>query len=266
LEVMAERWSNQAQYSHGFLVPVFAAAVLLLRRPDVLPAWRPAWPGAMVMGGAVGLRIVAAELDNHFLDGFALVAMLAGTVLLVAGRDVFRWAWPSIAYLGFMLPLPFALEVTLSHPLQRLATVTSTFALQTLGYPALAEGNIILIDQVRLGVIEACSGLGMLMTFFAISTAMALVLRGPLVDRIVVLVSAVPIAVVANVVRITATGIAYYHLGADSEVGRAIMHDLAGWLMMPLALALLWLEWCYLQRLFPAVERPQPVLGYGSAT
>jgi exosortase len=148
-----------------------------------------------------------------------------------------------------MLPLPYQLEVALAHPLRRLATVMSTYTLQTLGYPAISEGNIIYIDQIRLGVVDACSGLGMLMTFFALSTAMALVIQAPLLDRLVLVASAIPIALVANVCRIGATGIAHHSFG--SETAQVVMHDLAGWLMMPFAMLLLWLELRFMGRLLP---------------
>jgi exosortase len=163
-----------------------------------------------------------------------------------------------------MLPLPFSLDQALSYPLQRLATICGTFLLQTFGYPAWAEGNVIMMDEIRLRVVDACSGLGMLMTFFALATALALIAKAPLPDRLGLVVSAIPIAVLANVLRITATGMAYYHLGPDSETAYAIMHDLAGWLMMPLALALLWLELNYLGWLLVPVEERQPVLAYSA--
>src|SRR5262249_56384836 len=84
-----------------------------------------------------------------------------------------RWALPAVAFLAFMIPLPYRLEVMVADPLQRLATTTSTFALQTLGLPALAEGKVILLNEVKIGIVEACSGLRMMMIFFAISTAVA---------------------------------------------------------------------------------------------
>ncbi|MCS7046046.1 MAG: exosortase/archaeosortase family protein [Gemmataceae bacterium] len=255
LTTLMERWSNEAQYSHGFLVPIFSLVILAMRRPRQVPPWQASWLGIPVVLSAIGLRWAAAEVDLQALDGASLLVMLFGVTLLVAGRQTLAWSWPALAFLGFMLPLPFAMEVALSHPLQRVATIASTYTLQTLGYPALAEGNVIVLEQMRLGVVEACSGLGMLMTFFALSTAMALVVQAPWPDRIVLIVSAIPIAIVANVLRITTTGMAYYHLGVDSTLAKAIMHDLAGWLMMPLALALLWLELCYLSRLLVPMPR-----------
>ena len=65
-----------------------------------------------------------------------------------------------------------------------MATTASTYLLQTLGFMAFAEGNVIQLNEARIGVVEACSGLSMLITFFALSTAAALVVKRPLLDRI----------------------------------------------------------------------------------
>jgi exosortase len=156
-----------------------------------------------------------------------------------------------------MLPLPYQMETGLAQPLQRLATVTSTFALQTLGLPAVAQGNIVLIDDIKIGVLEACSGLGMLMTFFALSTAVAFVIQRPFRDKIVVFLSAVPIGVLVNLIRITATGV--LHCTVGSYWANLVFHDLAGWLMMPLALGFLWLELFYLKRLWRLAGPVRPV-------
>ena len=126
---------------------------------------------------------------------------------------------------------------------------------RTLGCPALAEGNIIFIEDIPLGVEQACSGLGMLMTFFALATAMAMIVKASLTDRLILVASAIPIAILANVIRITATGYAYHLAGRDSALAQMIYHDLAGWLMMPLALAMLWFELRLLANLF--VDEPE---------
>jgi len=138
--------------------------------------------------------------------------------------------------------------------LRRMATQMSTYVLQTLGCPAMAEGNIIYIDDIQLGVAEACSGLGMLMTFFALATALALIVNASLPNRLVLVASAIPIAILANVIRISATGVAYHLGGKESELAQMIYHDLAGWLMMPLALGMLWLELKFLANLW--LEEP----------
>jgi exosortase/archaeosortase family protein len=119
-----------------------------------------------------------------------------------------------------------------------------------------AEGNVISIDEMKIGVLEACNGLGMLSAFFAISATVALVLRRPLLDRIVVFLSAVPIGVLMNLVRITATGLVYGAAGTGTA--QAFFHEVAGWMMMPLALAALWLELRLLGRLLVPRRTPRP--------
>ena len=255
---MSVRWSEDPQYSHGFLVPLFSLIILWSRREFAPKSLRNTnWWGLGLLAVGCLCRFVSAYLYLEPLDGFSLLPMLMGLCLLLGGMASLRWAWPAVAFLGFMLPLPYRLEMALSQPLRRLATNASTFALQTLGYPAIAEGNIIVVNDVRLGVIDACSGLGMLFTFFALATAVALLIDRPIADRIAIIFSAIPIALVVNIIRITSTGIAHISLGHD--IGHALMHDLAGWLMMPVALFLLWLELLFLKRLFISVDTSQPI-------
>jgi len=257
---MAQLWAHNPQYSHGFLVPVFALVVLWARRQaHVAASFRSSWWGLAVVGAAVALRLVGTYVGLGYLDGPSLLATLAGLCLFVGGKEALRWTWPALAFLGFMLPLPYKVETALAQPLRSVATTMSTYALQTLGWPAVAEGNVIVLEEFHLGVIDACSGLGMLMTFFALSTAVALVVPRRLADRLVIVASALPIAVLANVARITATGVVYQTLG--EEAAHALFHDLAGWLMMPLALGLLWLELALLSALLaePLPARPIPL-------
>jgi exosortase len=157
-----------------------------------------------------------------------------------------------------MVPLPFTIEVGLSHPLQRIGTIVSTFILQTLGVAAYAEGNIIVMGETRIGVVEACSGLSMLMIFFALSTAVTLLSRRSPLERTIIFLSAVPIALAANITRIVATAI--LHKVAGRELADLVFHDLAGWLMMPLALGMLWLVMRLLDWLLVPIPEREPAL------
>src|SRR5262249_5165438 len=132
---------------------------------------------------------------------------------LLGGWRYLGWAWPSIAFLAFMVPLPWRIETAMGPPLQGLATMASTYLLQTLGFMAFAEGNVIQLDEAKIGVVEACNGLSMLMTFVALSTAVAMVVRRPLVDRLVLVASSVPVALLANIFRITLTGVLHETVG-----------------------------------------------------
>jgi exosortase len=257
LGVLSHKWLNDPQYSHGYLVPAFAAWLLWSRRSLLTSApLQPSWWGIGLLLASILLRLAGTYLYFDWLDAVSLLPCLAGLFVLWRGRPALRWSWPALAFLLFMIPLPFRFESALAGPLQRIATLTSTYVMQTIGLPALAEGNTILLNQGRIGVVEACSGLSMLMIFFALSTAVALLIKRPLLDKALIVLGAIPIAVIANVARITVTGVAHELL--SPEIAHAIFHDWAGWLMMPFALGLLWVELWILSRLIaePTVSEP----------
>ena len=260
LEHLVYRWWHEPQASHGFIVPILALLVLWSRKQSFPAApLQPAFWGFGVIAAAAVVRLLAVYLyiAHDWFDGASLLLTLTGLVLLLGGTALLRWSWPALVVLLFLLPLPYGLEIALAAPLQRLATLAGTYTLQTLGFPAVSEGNVILLDDYQIGVEEACSGLGMLVTFFALSTTVALIIQRPLADRLVIFFSAIPIGVLMNLLRITATGVAYPLLGP--QVAHTIFHDMAGLLMMPLAAVTLWLELKFLSNLFVTREYNGPV-------
>jgi exosortase len=241
LSAMAGRWVHEPQYAHGYVVPLFSLFLLWRRRALLTGAMLEYnWWGVLPVLLGCGLHVAAAYLYFDWLDAASLVPCLLGICILLGGWPALRWAWPSIAFLFFMIPLPFRIETAFGSYLQSIATFASTYTLQTIGLPTVSEGNIIVLTHGRIGVAEACSGLSMLTTFFALATAVALFIRGPWLDKVIVVLSAAPIAVAANVARITTTALAQEWI--SPEAAHYLFHDLAGWLMMPLALALLWAE------------------------
>jgi exosortase len=257
---MADRWSKDPRYSHGYLVPVFSLALLWLRR-DRLAGWEPspsAW-GLVLLGVGAAVQLAGGYIHNGSVEGFALLPYLGGICVLLGGRRCLEWAWPSIAFLAFMIPLPWRVENALGPPLQSIATAASTYMLQTLGFMAFSEGNVIQLNEARIGVAEACSGLSMLITFVALSTAAALVVRRPLLDRIVLVASSIPVALLANIIRIITTGILHNTVGGHAA--KVFYHDLAGWIMIPLALLMYWFEIWILSHILvePEPKEPMPV-------
>lgn len=241
LEVLATRWDSEPLYSHCFLVPVFCGAIVWLRRDRLSEVTlAPNWLGVPLLLLGVGMRLAATRYYLEWFDGLSLIPCVAGLVLLSGGLPLLKVVYPAVLFLGFMVPLPFRLETTLAGPLQSVATLASTFGLQVCGYPAISEGNVILIHDYTIGVAEACSGLRMLVVFFAVSTAAAICIRKPLWEKTLVVLSALPIAILCNVIRIVATGVVFE--AAGKEMAKLVFHDLAGWLMMLLAVALLRLE------------------------
>lgn len=248
------------QYSHGWLVPVFAAALVWMRREPLVEA--PAaqrWSGVALLGGSLAARVACAWFGLDVPDMWTFVPCLAGLVLLVGGWAMFRWAGPAVGFLIFMFPLPWSVEKELLLPLQKSATQASTYALQTLGIEACREGqsNVIRLPDERLGVVDRCSGLRMATIFFAFSVAIVLVAHRRWWENLLILLSAVPIAMAVNVARITLTGILY--LATNRGLAQSFFHDWAGYFMMPLALGLLWLELIVLSHLFCEEEKTRPL-------
>jgi exosortase len=253
LTELAARWGSDSRYSHGYFVPLFAAYLMWARRGLLRgPATRLNWCGLLLLLAGLGMRFAGTYLFLDWLAAIALLPCLTGVVMLGGGWHGLHAAWPAIAFLGFMVPLPFRVEIALAGPLQRVATIASTYVLQTLGFVTFAEGNVICLGPVRIGVVEACSGLSMLVIFFALSTAVSFFIKRPWPIRALVVISAVPIALAANIVRITVT--AMLHETVGSEWADYVFHDLAGWLMMPLALGFLWVEMVLVAWIFPQVE------------
>lgn len=256
-QTMADRWSEDPRYAHGYLVPIFAVVLLWLRRDrleglGLTPSY---WGGPLILLG-LALQLGGAFFYYEWFEAAAILPLAAGLCVSCLGVSSLRWSWPAIGFLAFMVPLPFRLEGMMAHPLQKIGTLISTYALQTIGLPAVAEGNVILIDDVRIGVVEACSGLGMIFTFIAMSAGVAILCSRPMLDRLAILVSAIPIAIAVNVMRITCTAMA--HRLSGSVAAGMIFHDFAGWLMMPAGLALLWLELVLLTHLLVESEAPRP--------
>lgn len=265
----------------GFLfagVSIVGAGLLL--RPTE-PDWShfaPSWWGLPLLVGGIVMRLASAHYYFEWFDHLSLIPCLGGIVLLTLGRRAIHWAWPAVVFVVFMIPLPHSLEGAMREPLRKVGTIAGTFLMQTLGLPAAADGNRheILVGGMthRIGVDEACSGLSMLMIFFALCTAVAVVIRRPIWEKGIVLASALPIALIANILRITTTGMMLYSLEGEhvfvgwgdfalidmsgSDFAQSFFHDWAGWMMMPLALVLLWLELAIVSRII-VVEEDVPM-------
>jgi exosortase len=256
------RWSTDPQYSHGYLVLAFSLYLLWGRRAQVQgKVLQPAWAGFVVLLAGALMRLAGSYYYFPWLGSLSLLPTLAGLSLLLGGRAALAWSWPSIAFLAFLLPLPYGLQVALAAPLQEMATSASTYLLETCGIPVLAQGNVIHLREYDVGVVEACNGLSMLITFAALCTGLAMVVRRHWIDKTVIVLSAIPIALVVNVLRIAATALLYETSG--KYWGDLVFHDLAGWLMMVAALALLGIELRVLGRLLgDAPGKAQPAMLY----
>ena len=251
---MARKWWTDPQYSQGYVVPAFAAFLFWLRRHDLAgEKCRPNWWGAVLLASGVVLRLAGTVFYIDWVEAISLLPALWGSTVLLFGWQGLRHTWYATAFLFFMIPLPFRVETGLSQPLQRVATLSSTYTMQTLGFPAFAEGNVIVLNEERVGIVTACNGLGMLMLFFALAVGLAIVLDKPALDKVLIIAAAVPIAILANTLRITATTI--FCDKVSRYWGNLIFHDYGGWMMMPLALGMLWVVVKLIDYILPTESR-----------
>jgi exosortase len=251
---MVRVWWDEPDYSHGFLVVPAAAWLAWARRGRYPGLGDPAWMlGLTLLGLSWGMRYAAARFYMDFLDAYSLAVWAAGLVALVGGGALFRWALPSLGLLWFMVPLPYGVATALSGPLQRVATKLACLSLQTLGQPAIAEGNVILLGEHQLEVAQACSGLRLFVCVVFLAYLYVALVRRAWWEKLVLVLAIAPIAIVANVGRIAVTGLLYR--ATDSARLHQLIHDLAGFLIeIPLAAALFGLVLWYLDKAVQEVE------------
>ena len=185
-------------------------------------------------------------------ERYALVLTIAGLVLMVAGRHVVRRVAWILLFLFLMVPLPGRV------PLQSVATTGAVFFLEASGVSVGQEGNVVVLNgETPLAVAEACSGLRMLMAFIIVAAFIAYMVRRPRWQKAVLLGSSIPVAVVCNILRISATAMLMLYVSAD--VAQKFFHDFAGYVMMPAAVMLLFAEIGLMDRII--VPEPEPAAG-----
>lgn len=237
---LADTWLHDDNYNYAFLVPLIAAAIFRQRCIHAEgTTFEPSLWGFPVLAAVLVLRAYAFEANQLWLESATIPLAMAALTLLVGGRGAIKVGWPALVYLYLMIPIPERINSVLAFKLQSLATVASTSVLQTLGRPAISQGNIILMSGYHLEVARACSGLSMLLTFFALMTAVAFLSDREVWQRLLVFSSAIPVALASNVVRIVLTALAYPIFGPLKV--EKFAHDFAGWLMMPVGLLFIWI-------------------------
>ncbi len=176
-------------------------------------------------------------------ERLSIALSVAALVLLMFGWQLFRRVSTVLLFLCLMLPWPNRVQAAVAMPLQRWATSSAVFCLEMLGYAVIRDGNIIQINDISVAVAEACNGLRMITAFFVISGLVVMLVKRAWWEKLLVLASSLPIALLCNTIRLVITTIAFTVL--SGERWEQIFHDFGGYAMMPLALgavvAELWL-------------------------
>jgi exosortase len=260
-------WWNDENYSHGLLIPFVIAYILWTQRERVTRyVSRPnaIWGSMGIMLGLFGLWAGTAGAEL-FVQRTSLVVMLAGIVVYFGGLTLLRLALVPLALIMLAIPIPAIVLNKIAFPLQLLASRCAVSAISAFNIPVLRQGNVIELMPLgatqpkRLEVVEACSGIRSLMTLVTLAVVFAYFtypregnsnqrgggegpgarpLKSFAVWRSIVIVSsAVPIAILTNVLRVSGTGVLARFYG--SKVADGFFHSFSGWVMYVVAFLML---------------------------
>ena len=237
---LVEDWYLVPDFAHGFLVPFFCAYVVWDKRNTIRATpLEPSWAGVGLVllslltyiGGIYG-----AEL---FLARISLIMLLAGLVWTFAGWRMLRVLQFPLLCLLLALPFPAVLFNQITFPLQLLASRAASAVLPLMNVPVLREGNVIELPMMKLEVAEACSGIRSLMSLFTVAIIYGYLLEPSTWRRTLLALASIPIAVVANALRIVGTGLCVQFW--DPEKAMGFFHEFSGWLMFLFSLSLVYL-------------------------
>ena len=258
LYYMVLHWNTSDDYSHGFLIAPLALYFTwerrrLLERTPIEPSWWGLLPLAL---GSLTLAIgrLGTELMNLRIS---FVLTLMGLVLLLLGRRVFRVVAFPLFFLFLMVPLPQSLVNVIAFPLQLVAADMAVSVLYQFGIPVLLEGNIIHLANAQLFVAEACSGLRSLMALITLGVVFAYFFRKSLAERVLIVLSAIPIAILANAFRVALTAVLTHRYGQEAAAGA--IHLTEGLFTFGIAFLLLLAEAWLLRRFWPRPRRARAV-------
>ncbi len=233
-------WYNLPDFSHGFLIPFFALFLLWDKRDDIRRTpIEPSWAGAFLVVLGLFELLVGVFGADLFLQRTSFVLLLAGLVWTLLGKGVLGKTKFVLFVLLLAIPLPTILFNQITFPLQLRASALASQILPLLGVPVLQDGNIIQLPAMPLEVAEACSGIRSLMSLFTVAVIYGYFLERTTWRRVLLAVSALPIAVAANVARIVGTGLCVQYWDPEKALG--FFHEFSGWLMFVVSLGCLYL-------------------------
>ncbi len=248
--LLVHDWSIDDNYSHGYIVPFVSAYLIWERRTDLSSlSVVPHIGGVLLLLAGVLMFILGHVGAELFLGRFSMLLVLSGLALFLLGKDYLRLLAFPISFLIFMIPLPAIIFNSIAFPLQLFAAKVSTFIISAIGIPVLRDGNIIQLAYTTLEVAEACSGIRSLVTILTLATIYTYFINKKKWKHVVIVLSAIPIAIITNSVRVTVTAILAQYFGEGAAEG--FYHSFEGWFMFIVAFSLLLLFGAVVRKLFP---------------
>jgi exosortase len=242
------QWWTSADYGHGFFVPLFSGYILWHERRDwAKTKIRPSNFGFVGLLGGIGLLLLGSLGAELFTTRFSMLVLLAAMTVFLAGWQMLRAISFPLAYLMWAIPIPVIIYNQITFPLQLIASRMATAWLEVAHVPVLRDGNILVMSNYSLEVVEACSGIRSLMTLMALAVAYGYLVSPQRWVRYVLAVFMVPIAIITNAIRIVVAGLLAHRFGSAAAEG--FLHEFSGWAIFLVALVLMFGSYWILRRI-----------------
>ena len=247
-------WSTDDNYSHGFFIVPLALYFAWERRKAITTApIKPSMFGLVVVGGSLFLLVAGLLGAELFLSRVSIIGALAGAVLFLFGWPLLRILMFPLAFMLLMVPLPAIIFNKIAFPLQLLASHVGEYSIRSMEIPILREGNVLILANATLEVAEACSGIRSLISLITLGIVFGYFVDHRVWVRTVIALSAIPVAILANGLRVASAGVAAHNFGTAGVEG--LFHEFSGWVVFVLAFLMMFALQRLLQRFLP----PPPV-------
>lgn len=238
IAAMVSDWARDDNYSHGFLVPLVSGYFLWANRKRILAATvDPAGWGFWIVLLGVAQLVLGSLSTEYFTMRTSMIVITGGAIIYLLGWEPYKRMQLPLLYLLLMVPIPVIIYDSMTLPLKLFVAKVSVKGLVAFGYPVLREGNIIMLPNITLEVADACSGLRSLMSLIALSVAFAFLTQRGLWKKWVLIVSALPVAVITNILRVFVTGVLAKHFGSVAAEG--FFHEFAGFMVFFVAMVIM---------------------------
>lgn len=244
-------WLNDDNYSHGILIVPLALFFVWERRYRLTTLTpQPSWLGLVVVVGSLATLVAGTLGAELFLTRAAVLGTLVGVILFTLG-----WAYLTVlafplAFLVLMIPIPAIIFNQIAFPLQLFASQFGTAVMEFFKVPVLREGNVIILPYTTLEVAEACSGIRSLISLLTLGIVYGYFTDHRLWVRVAIATSTIPIAIVANGLRVAGTGVLAHYYGREAADG--FFHTFSGWLVFVFAFVMLFVVTFTLLKVAPA--------------
>jgi exosortase len=237
LKTMVKEWAQDESMGHGFFVPLVSGYIIWQRRDQILQTpLKPNWIGYVLMVWGFCQLIVGTLGADFFMMRTAFLISLLGVILATCGFPVVKVLAFPLFLLLFMIRIPLFIYSQITFPLQLFASGVAEFVLDALGIAVYRQGNVLELANQKLNVVEACSGIRSLLSLGFLSLVYGCFFEKKTWIRVVLFLSTIPIAIAANAMRVSITGIISEY---KQEFARGFYHSFEGWVIFIVALVCL---------------------------